>query len=336
MNRNLILAFVLSGIVYLGWFFWFERNYKAKQPPVLPQTSEQTAAIPAQANQEPLKQILPLKTAQLPLSELALFKTPKADIKFNPQGAAIASYVFYGPTGPVELVPYQQPGFFGTMPETVFRLKNKTDDFISFSAQPAKNVEIEKTYFWDKSEGLSRLEIKILNNSNKVFELPEWDISFGPGIGTVKSEQSENPKVWQAAYAVSEQGKKNPVLKNLSKIKPSQSWLWAGVMNRYFIAAAIPDKWENYQLNYSETEIKEKVKAPSLSIPVAKLSLAPGQTKTWSLNYYFGPKDYRKLVSLGHGLDRSVELGMFSPLAKIAMSVLYFNYKVTKNYGWSI
>jgi YidC/Oxa1 family membrane protein insertase len=232
------------------------------------------------------------------------------------------------------LVPHSDPGFFATMTQAEFSLKNKTENSITFSAEPMKGFIIEKSYNWVDG-GIGRIVITTENRTRKTIEIPEWSLHLGPGIGTVPSEKEENPKLWQASYAVTQADRKLPVTKNLAKETPDTDWLWAGVHNRYFLAAAMPENWPYKKLVY-EPKITGKEKVPGLSAPVEKTLLAPGAKQEWSLNFYIGPKNYRHLMTLGHGLDRSVDFGFFGPIGKAILKVLYFNHRLTGNYGWAI
>jgi len=64
--------------------------------------------------------------------------------------------------------------------------------------------------------------------------------------------------------------------------------------------------------------------------------LAPKEIRVWRVEFYIGPKDYKLLQALGSGLDRSVDFGFFSPLAKLADSALGYFYGLTGNYGFAI
>ena len=339
MNRNLILAFALSLAVYAGWALWVEKNYKP-----LPRAARQSAPATAGAQLRPddkrtaitaqtvtVAGAGPGETVSLPA---IAFHTPEAEVLFNPRGAAISSFKFFGPAGIAELVPHSNPGFFATMSQTEFALKKKTDNSLTFSAEPMKGFVIEKTYNWVEG-GIGRITVTAQNRLRKTIEIPEWALRIGPGIGTVPSEKEENPKLWQASFAVNQADRKLPVAKNLSKETPAGPWLWAGVHNRYFLAAVMPDNWPAEKLVY-EPKALEKEKAPGLAAPVEKMLLAPGARQEWSLYFYIGPKDYRHLLALGHGLDRSVDFGFFGPIGKAVLKVLYFNHRLTGNYGWAI
>jgi len=329
MNRNLFLAFTLSVIVYVGWFMWVE-----KTQPRRPQAQTQKSVQPVMAKAAPeLKAAPPVPQTAFSAAPDNL-RTPEADMTFSPKGAALTGYKFYGPVGTAELVHSTEPGFFSTMPELAFSLKEKQDKLITFSASPQKGVEVLKTYKWDGG-GLNSLEISVVNNTKKPIVWPEWDISLGPGIGTVLSEKKENTGLWKAACAIQEAGRKHPTLKNLAKETPQVPWLWAGVHNRYFLAALLPDNWTPGELVFSQS-VEGKVKAPAMTVAVPAEEIAAGKTRLWRTEFYLGPKDYRKLTALGRGLDRSVEFGFFGPLGKLAMRILYFNHKLTGNYGWAI
>lgn len=329
MQKNLILALALSFLVYMFWFSWVEKRYAAR-----PQTVPVAAQKPSAADKPGGTAQIPADTAEWNTRSLEL-AIPKGTVMLHPEGAGITSFLFNGPLGQVELVPSPKPGFFSTWPETVFRAAERTDNSAAFTARLPGGIVIRKTFTWDAGGGINTLEIKASNPSGKPAVLDSWGINLGPGLGTVKSEQSENAKLWKAAFAVEEEGKKHPVVKNLAKTKPAGKWLWAGMDNRYFLAAAIARQWEPVELEFSQTQVKDG-KAPSMSLPHPKTILGPGETKTWMIDFYFGPKDYTRLLTLGHGLYRSVDFGFFSPLGKLANSALESLHKMTGNYGWAI
>ncbi len=340
MNKNLFVAIALCLLIYVGWAAWVEKNYSKKTlpKPRAENTLPDQTSIAVNAHQTLISpttiKIASANNTRIDRAAVS-FKTQEAVMLFNLRGAGIASYRYFGPVSEAELVPQNDPGFFSTMPDVEFALKNQTADSITFAAEPAKGLLIEKTYRW-KKDGLSHLEITVENSTKNPLELPAWDIKIGPGIGTVPNEKAENARLWKASFAVNQEGRKNAVVKDLSKESFENGWLWAGVQNRYFIAAILPDKWQAGQLDFNKKDIEKEKAAPSLSAITEKSVLAPGEKKEWSVSFYFGPKDYRKMTELGHGLDRSVDFGFFGLLGKMAMKVLYFNYHLTHNYGWAI
>jgi YidC/Oxa1 family membrane protein insertase len=340
MNKNLFTAIALCLVIYIGWATWVEKNYGGKTAPkpraenTLPQrTSIGNAAHQSTISPSTVKMSSPANAKV----EMALipFKTPHAAVLFNPRGAGISSYRFFGPVYESELVPDGDPGFFATMSDVDFAVKGQTADAITFAAEPSPGLSIEKTYTWPK-DGLGRIEITVENKTKNSVELPEWGIHLGPGMDTVQSDRTDLQRQTKAMFAVNQEGRKNAVTKDLAKESYENGWLWAGVENRYFLAAIVPDQWQAGKIEFSKKDTEKVKDAPALSAMAEKSVLAPGEKKTWSVAFYMGPKDYRKLTAMGHSLDRAVDFGFFGIIGKLALKVLYFNYGLTKNYGWAI
>lgn len=338
MNKNVFLAILLSIGIYFLWTKWMQKQY-----PDYYSQKEKTTINEQKIKTEDFGVTEITKETSLPEAEKPSrtieFEIKNISMVFNSNGAGIASYKFEGPVETAELIPFAGPGFFATMENLVFKLKRKENNHISFIARPAKGITVDKSYKWDSENGLNNLTLEITNQTGKIFKFPKWHINIGPGLGTVKNQQKENTKIWKSVFAVKEKGRKHPSLKKLKKEAPQGPWLWAGIQNRYFLAAVIGDENHNFNLKYKETlqEIKNKaVDTPSTLLEQMPSILEPKGSIKWEIDFYFGPKDYRKLSKLGYGLGRSVEFGFFSQLGKLAMKVLYFNYGLTKNYGWSI
>lgn len=335
MNKNLFLAVSLSIVVYVAWFMWAEKGQKDKA------LSGGSPSVAAAVQKTPTPASFAETSSQKPgapalaQGQASHYRTDKLDIAIAPAGAGIENAHFYGPVGSAEMVLVKNPGFFATMPGLNFTEKTHSASATTFEAAAPGGIVITKTYQFSHEGSLGKIEIRARNTGKAPAELPAWALTLGPGLGTVKSEIEENPSNWKAAYTIQQEGKKRPTLEDLSKDKPAKEWIWAGVQNRYFLAAFIPENWEGRDLSYIKGEIGGK-EAPGLAVGVPASAIAAGQEKVWTASFYIGPKDYRLLQKLGHGLDRSVEFGFFSPLGKLAMDVLYFNYKITHNYGWSI
>ena len=336
MQKNLVLAIVLSSAVYILWYSFIEKRPALNQAPALAaqtlQTSPGTGAGPSSSVSRP--------AASGPLepdwaSRTAEIKLNKAVYSFHPAGASIKSVVYQGPVAPVELVKDPVPGFLSSFENLTFTLKNKTADSVTFGARADNGVTILKKFVLNGDDKINLLEITAVNPSAAPAVFAAWDLKLGPGLGTVKSEEKENPKLWKAQYTVQEEGKKFPTVKTIKENQKAGAWVWAGVDNRYFLAAVLGGDLKRDTLNISQPEIGGN-KAPLLSMPFAAELLAPRETRVWRVEFYIGPKDYKLLQALGHGLDRSVDFGFFSPLAKIANSALDYFHSLTGNYGAAI
>ncbi len=344
MQKNLILAVVLSSLVYIGWYSYMEK----KLPPPASQSSLEasaaaseaaagtmqaemrkagTAATPAPGNSKILpgttgKFLIPLRAGRSSYT----FFTPNASI----------SAVVYAASAPAELVPQAGSGFFATTFPAVFALKNRTENTMEFAADLPGGVRLTKKFAISPDNGLNSIEITATNTSSKPQDLAPWELTIGPGLGTVESDKRDNAKLCKANYTFSETGRKHPTIAVL-KDEPAQSdWVWTGLNNRYFLAALAGGNMQNTRPFRRLEKVGENLKTPTLVVPVPAAELKPGEKRVWEAQFYLGPKDYPLLRKLGLGLDRSVDFGMFAPLAKLANSTLAYLYKLTGNYGVSI
>ena len=338
MQKNLVLAIVLSSIVYIFWFSVIEKRPTVNQTQVATQTTVQKPVANAPITQATAIKIEKFEnqSANIP-STIEKIKIEKSEYSISSKGAQITGLKYEGPVSPAELIINPSSSLLGSFENYDFKLVEKKAYNLKFESRTNKNFLIKKNYNFDKNSGINTLEISISNLNSQSIIFEEWQLKMGPGLGTVKNEEKENTKLWQAKYTVLEKNRKHPVINKIKENTSIDDWTWVGIDNRYFLAAIIgnDDLTGNTSILYDNPKINDK-KTPFISIPFAASSLRPNETKTWRIDFYIGPKDYAKLEALGHGLDRSVDFGFFSPLAKLANSSLMYFFNMTGNYGFAI
>jgi len=101
---------------------------------------------------------------------------------------------------------------------------------------------------------------------------------------------------------------------------------WAGYADHYFLAAFYPDQ---------PTELSFVADPSTPGSVEAQLwnEIADGRV---AYNLFIGPKRIRMLGELGHALDRAVDLGWFTVVARPLLEFLFLIHRVTGNYGWAI
>ncbi|OGR74831.1 MAG: hypothetical protein A2X32_07960 [Elusimicrobia bacterium GWC2_64_44] len=333
MNKNLILAVVLSSLVYIGWYSFMEKRLPKPQPAqqaqgAQPGAAAQPAAQAAQAEPAPLPADWKQKAVKLTAG--------KAEYTFNAETASLVSAVYQGPVAPVELVPDPQRGFLYTSFPGTFSLKAKTDRSAEFVSQQGP-IRVTKKFTLTEKDGITAVEIRAVNTSGSPQSLPPWELRLGPGLDTVKSEMKENEAELKAVYTFQESGRKHPTLKEVEDDEPAQNdWVWAGLSNRYFLAAFADPSFKTTRPLRRDEKVGKIEKTPVLAVPMPGSVLRPGETVAWTTLFYLGPKDLAVLRELGLGLDRSVDFGFFAPLAKFANSSLIYFHKLTGNYGIAI
>lgn len=338
MQKNLILAVVLSSLVYIGWYSFMEKKIQPQkaQTEQAGQSAQavqagaaQTAAAPAGAQAEP--QALPENWKK----DSVTLKAGKAEYTFLTSAASLASAVYEGPVAPIELVPDPSRGFFYSTLPGKYTLKSKTGNSVEFvSAQDG--VQFTKKFTFDENNGINTVEITALNIAGRAQLLAPWELRVGPGLGTVKSEEKENEKLCVADYTFTETGRKHPTLKELKDEPAQHDWVWSGMNNRYFLAALVNPSFKDTRPLRRLEKVGKNEKTAMLVVPMQGVELAAGAKRVWSSSFYLGPKDYSLLKKLGLGLDRAVDFGFFAPLAKLADSALVYFHKLTGNYGVSI
>ena len=338
MQKNLVLAIVLSSIVYIFWFSVIEKRPAINQTQTVEKTiSQKTAATPPATQTKAVKiEKFETRHANIPAT-IEKIKIENSEYSISSKGAQITSLVYDGPVSPAELVIDPSSSLLGSFENYDFKLVGKKSHSLKFESKTNKDFLIKKNYDFDRNSGISTLEISVSNltSESKMFE--EWQLKMGPGLGTVKNEEKENTKLWEAKYTVLEKDRKHPTVHEIEENTTINNWKWVGIDNRYFIAAIIgnDDLAANTSILYDNPKINDK-KTPFISMPFAAVALRPNETKKWKIDFYIGPKDYEKLEVLGHGLDRSVDFGFFSPLAKLANSSLLYFFNMTGNYGFAI
>ncbi|WP_437784131.1 membrane protein insertase YidC [Sorangium sp. So ce1097] len=124
---------------------------------------------------------------------------------------------------------------------------------------------------------------------------------------------------------------------------------FVAVASSYFSKVAIP--LEGPGQPAAETQIEEvwdtakhpqKAQDPSFGhVYRARLAfpeheLAPGGAATYKVLSFTGPKERDLLAAVGHGASEVINLGWFSPIAKLLVSYLYVLYRAVGSWGWAI
>ena len=124
------------------------------------------------------------------------------------------------------------------------------------------------------------------------------------------------------------------LVKDLAK-GPKQydkSVLWSGFDDKYFLSAVLA-----VNNNITQVAIAKNPAGREIStISFTPLTLNPGQEVSREVKLYFGPKDLEILKAQGNELERAIDLGWFSALAKPLLQVLKFLYQYVHNYGIAI
>jgi len=104
---------------------------------------------------------------------------------------------------------------------------------------------------------------------------------------------------------------------------------WTGMMNRYFIAAMIGNEGQNYRYYY-------KGDGRSYQSGVLDDGILDQGDAVFATDVYIGPKSIPVMASLGVGLERSVDFGLFAFIAKPMHNFMMWLFQYVNNFGWCI
>lgn len=122
--------------------------------------------------------------------------------------------------------------------------------------------------------------------------------------------------------------------KDLSKepVAVEQQGGWVGMLQHYFVAAALPPQNEMNRYYLREAKsfgfIAEYVGE--------QVDVAPQAGRDLNVHLYVGPKMQQQLDSVSKGLELTVDYGLLTPIAQPIFWVLNKLHNLTGNWGWSI
>lgn len=324
MDKNLWIAIGLSIAVLMGWSFFFEQRPAPKKPganaPVA-SASKPGGAAPAPAPSA-------AAAADEPAGEPIPLTLGDAQALVSPRGGALVSFRQPEPLGQVELVLSKDKGLFSSFSALSFRRDPKARDGAVFVAQRADGLKVQKQFVHNAAPVLSRLRVTASNPTRQPLDVGAWTLELGPGLGTIETEKKENEDNLRAiGLRPGGEGLRGSVETLKTGPNPT-AYRWVAVDNRYFLAAAVPS-WEHF----------EPARSPGkahVTLTAKPVTLKPGQSFTWELPYYLGPKGQTALASYGLGLEKAVDFGYFWQLARPMLRALWWLHEKLGNWGWAI
>jgi YidC/Oxa1 family membrane protein insertase len=156
---------------------------------------------------------------------------------------------------------------------------------------------------------------------------------WGPGVSNPTVKESE-VQGYQPPHLVTfgPAGVERIPPEKLGGARVVETASWVGIETHYFTALLVPLRGSGTgELRALPLPVGEDGKAHSA--PVAALSLGPGDQAL----VYVGPKDFRTLAKLGHGMERVVPVGdWIGPIVVPLIDLLRVVHRHIGNYGWSI
>ena len=359
MEKRLLLAFVLSAVILLGWSVLFPPPPRQTSP-VAPQ-AETGAEV---ATTEDSAQTLPTEPVDEGLSTgdygeekedeeatAAIFGSAEGkyrltnaliEVELTNRGAAVSSYrllAYDGDEGQslelVQVVPLSER----TLPlqlitadgpdQALYEVESREDEVVFLWADGRGNSVRKRVALSDSGYGL---DIEITTTGERSLNA----VSVGTGMRDLDAtERDSRLALWGEGVMLAdgemERLKRKKV--NETRVLAPGSLSYVGFEDAYFFNLLRPEgavsEVRVEPLEFYENGSEEK------STRVLRISVVPvrGQLQGQLLG---APKEYDLLQAIDQGVEKTLDFGIFSPISLFFLKALRWIYSVVGNYGVAI
>ncbi|MGM0453436.1 MAG: membrane protein insertase YidC [Thermodesulfobacteriota bacterium] len=361
---RLIIAILLSLLVFLLWDLLFVDKQPVKSPKQPGKTAEQPQApdSPGQTDSRRDRQSEKMAAEKAPAEKPSVpaqtFNTITVDTdlytaEISEKGAAVKRFALKEyRTGPQSDAPRQTlvdadnpvgsavvelPGLSDSLADAVFTTDferqrvqvNRSPQALSFYWESEEGVVLEKRYVFYPDRYQIDLSVNLVNHSPQTLDTPLAVEIINPPPGESRTFSFQGPFVF-----IDGQLEEIDVGDVAEKPRYEGSVKWAGIEDRYFMTALVPEKPENTRINLSLDSDRNllHVKYRQPTEP-----LSPGVEQEYAYSLFFGPKQMSILKDFGHGLEDAVDFGFFDIIAKPCLWLMNaIRNNVVANYGIAI
>ena len=190
----------------------------------------------------------------------------------------------------------------------------------------AEGVQITKTYTLPAEGYLVDLDVDITGAADAEGYRLIWRDAVPPAENSPKLDE-------QASGTIALLGNQRETIRPGSFKRASEKVLegnvrWVGVRNKYFMAVVVPPDGATSRVVATGNAVTQASGAEV----VMPLLRGAGNDE---FKIYLGPIDYDRLKSVGHDLERAVDLGwnIFRPISKALLWLMVWLHGIIPNYG---
>jgi YidC/Oxa1 family membrane protein insertase len=365
MERNTILAVVLSVLVLLVWYIVFPPSQPEvpQQAPqeVSPGVEQETSSSETPSGMAPSgKAVIPSASgSHRQLSEDAekiSVDTPLLSVVLTTEGARLLEWKLKAHQDTnedlVDLVS-NDARTLGLLPLQVFTQDQSLTDELNFGFYQASvrtltleeedepatislSYETEAGGIFTKTLTFSPDSYKVditMQFSNVEQAGEALSVAWGPGAGnnlgfSTRFQAEVTSKNREQSKLVRDAAKKIDGLMTRTNVE------WAAINRKYFTAAMFPENLSNTlsinKIALSTEEEEEKID------PIRQMMIGisqPLQEGACRMSLYVGPKEYARLSAAYPGFEQLINYGTFWFIAKPLAAFMAFLYSYVKNYG---
>ena len=360
-QARLLIAIVLSLVVFLVWHFFFSpkeaEQQAAKKVEAPTATKEQPVQEKAKPYAEDTEKIAPAQETASPaaapkMARTITVDTPLYQAKILENGATIYSFLLknyhesVAKDSPLKQILTDDENFgvgqLGFTGKSISGLDKAifTSELISEQVKVADSSR-DITFLWRSEDGILIEKIyKFMPDSYAVGLAVTVKNGSGNGIQD-KLFVSLNSKAPGGKRRYAFEGPSAYINDELEEIKIKKlkdqdtfdgKIKWVALQSRYFMSGLIPDQIEEASFHLalkSEKFLTAQYRQPEKEIQ-------PGTQYTYKYQLFMGPKSMQELKKVGNDLDKLIDFGMFDIIAKPCVWLMNVFHGVIPNYGVAI
>lgn len=363
MENRLLLAFVLSLAVFVGWGYFLaqvqgpipvqEQEAKTRDARSLPSRSSDSIP-PVTSKSQPSRPVTPTPVNPFPGEEVLIqVSSRKTHFIISNRGGILKQLQlprFKNDSGEIidlidnpdhltgalalktndpEVTKILQNAFYEPSTTSIVLDENNLEERLTLILNHSSGLQVTRNYTFHFDDYLVEMSTQI-NAASMASRNLQYQILLGPGMGGKISSQTDYIVFSGATVFANNERIENPPedIHDTSYFKGDLKWV--SFQNKYFGSALIPK-----QGTKAGIVLKEKDQA---FVGLEFESVQSSANAEYLL--YAGTKELEILETKGHDLVRMIDYGWFGNkfafLVKPLLKVLAFFYGLTGNYGWSI
>lgn len=357
-QMRLLLALVLSFLVFMLWNVFFGQESKQKPVPQLQQEALKeekkepaASATPSLGSKAAVPGLAPAVKLDRAARQITI-ETPLYKAVISEKGAGITSFVLKkfrataNDDSPLMNLLPENGSINGlllglaskgnsTLENMLFQANLDGDQLVLidgtrevvFNFIADNGLQVEKVYRFSADSYVMDLEVRLTNGSGQPVKEGLFVALRNEFHGKLSQYGHQGPTVLidrsLENIPIDEIAKKNSLTGNIR---------WMALENRYFMTSVIP--------------VEEQAAAVRLSVfpgsgveakyVLSEQTIDPGSGVKFEFLLFFGPKSIDALRKAGHDLERIIDFGFFHILAMPCLWLMNYLYSIIPNYGVAI
>jgi len=364
MEKRTLLAVLLTMVVWIGWFWFFEpkQPIQPDQNPIVQETNTGNITKPVQVDSNTVQTSVVKKiTAGVNKNvkeETISLKTEKFSLELSNKGAAVSKANYkdrnidltlnekhLGAEGNLDFsVHFSENEFFhGNSLNTdlwnVIKVDDKTVKFFTEVLVEGNPLRLEKIYKFTEKGYDFTVEYRFINSGKKPVKFRDGKAIFSPSdtLGP-KLDYSNRYNHMIGIYSVDDSYSQNTkgggfFSKAGDAKKKSGKVDYTGIMSRYFLLIMIPEQFSGTEMifdNRTDTAVRT-------GMYVDMSEILPGKEEVKSFKIYLGEKDKGMLKAVDPKIVQASDVStIIEPIRYFVIWCLTGINKLFGNMGWAL